>query len=202
MRNPISVPAVFTACCFLFLVGCGSTKPAKFYALSPMSTGMNQATTHGGAVSVRLDPVKIPDYLDRPQIVLRSGRNELVVSEYNRWAGSLPDDFARVLAENLMTLLAGDNVAVTTQRRISSDYRLNVDVLLFDIMPDGLVQLRASWSLSGKDEVMVVPMHPVAVDEMVEGTDYSARVNAMSRALEKLGRDMAEVIKPLINNKK
>ena len=65
---------------------------------------------------VAVGPVAIPDYLDRPQILTRSGPSELQLAEFERWAGSLEKDVSRVLAENLSTLLEKDHVIVLRSR--------------------------------------------------------------------------------------
>jgi len=75
----------------VILAGCASSQPSRFYQLNPMP---NQTTpvSHLSAshnIVLAIGPLRIPDYLDRPQIVTRSGKNELKLSEFGLWAGSL-----------------------------------------------------------------------------------------------------------------
>ena len=76
--------------------GCASSPQSRFYALDPMEP--SQAATgdasDAGRIIVAIGPVAIPDYMDRPQIVTRSGRNEVVVNEFDRWSGSFEDDIS------------------------------------------------------------------------------------------------------------
>jgi len=51
-----------------------------------------------GAV-LALGPVRLPEYLDRPQIATRSEGNEVRLHETERWAGSLQEDVSRVMVE-------------------------------------------------------------------------------------------------------
>jgi len=52
------------------------------------------------------------NYLDRPHIVSRAGRNKLKLSEFDRWAGSLERDVARVLVEDISSLLPADRFSI------------------------------------------------------------------------------------------
>jgi uncharacterized lipoprotein YmbA len=61
-------------------------------------------------VSVSIAPVEVPDYLDRLQIVTRDGNNGLKLAEFDRWGGSLGENIATVLVENLSLLLGSDRV--------------------------------------------------------------------------------------------
>jgi len=83
----------------LFLGACGTTHNSRYYTLTPVPVGQDRKPDEPGTVPVVLGigPVTLPDYLDRPQIVLRTSQNELVFSEYSRWAGSLATDTVRVL---------------------------------------------------------------------------------------------------------
>ena len=64
------------------------------------------AAAQGPVIGV--GPITVPKYLDRPQIVTRSGRNQLALGEFDRWAEPLQDNVLRVLAENLAFLIPTD----------------------------------------------------------------------------------------------
>ncbi|GAB6190600.1 PqiC family protein [Desulfocastanea catecholica] len=65
-------------------------------------------------------PVEIPDYLNRPEIMTRKGRNTVELAEFNRWAGSFKESITAVLAENLGLLLGSDLVYVPPLRHQGS----------------------------------------------------------------------------------
>ena len=180
--------------------GCASSKPARFYTLNSLSTSGEhpQSVAARQGIAVAIGPVAIPDYLDRPQIVSRSGPRELKLAEFERWAGSLEEDISRVLAENLSVLLAPDNVTVLRWGRdaypFPAQYRVGVDVLRFDGTIGESVILSARWSVSREEEKKVLSAGESNVREPVGRPDYGALVEAMSRALETLGREIAAAI--------
>jgi len=186
---------------FLFS-GCASSKPSRFYTLDTMKPmqDVRKGTAAEQQVAVGLGPVEIPDYLDRPQIVTRSSGNELEIAEFDRWAGSLREDVARTLMENLSVLLAQDNASVVSWRWNSPfNFRIIVDILRFDAMPDDNLVLKAQWSIVGADDGKAPIVHASGFSEKIQGNDYNAKITAMSRTLGMLSRDIAEAIKPLIH---
>ena len=57
----------------------------------------------------------MPAVVDRPQIVVRTGPNEVWLDEFNRWASPLEDNLGRVIAENLVAMLGTPHVTVFPQ---------------------------------------------------------------------------------------
>ena len=199
-HTSISLILVF----LLFLTGCGTTKSSRFYTLNSLKTQdtAQKTTSSDRDLSIGIGPVSIPDYLERPQIVSRTSQNELYIDEFNRWAGSLENDIARVLSGNLSTLLSEEHVSVLTSMPAAAvEYRIMLNVTRFDIMPDNTFLLKTQWRILGKDEKKLL-MRESYLSEQIDGKDYGARVAAMSRAIEMLSRDIAEAMKPLIKAEK
>ena len=71
--------------------GClGSSPVSRYYTLSTLSP---QDGRGGGGVDpamrIRVAPVTLPEGVDRPQLVRRTGENTVVVEEYDRWVEPL-----------------------------------------------------------------------------------------------------------------
>ena len=96
----------------VLLAGCASP-PSRFYTLSgPPSPG---ASASQAGVAVALEPVVIPAVVDRPEIVVTVGENEVWLDEFNRWASPLADAIALATAENLAAALATQRVTLLGQ---------------------------------------------------------------------------------------
>jgi uncharacterized lipoprotein YmbA len=158
--------------------GCASSKQARFYTLSPLSApgDLPKRVPAEQGMAVAIGPVAIPDYLNRPQIVSRSGPRELKLAEFERWAGSLEEDISRVLVENLSVLLAPDNVTVLRMGGdaypFPAEYRVIVEVLRFDGTIGESVFLAARWSVSREEGKEVLSVSESNVREPVEGPEY------------------------------
>ena len=104
-----STRVFLTGLCLVMLAGCGITKPSRFYILTPVEEpGAADHAIQGPAVGI--GPLRFPDYLDRPEIVHRSGDNQVHYAVSDRWAEPLKATFSRTLAENLSVLLPTDHI--------------------------------------------------------------------------------------------
>ena len=82
---------------------------------------------------VGVGPVTIPGYLDRAAIVVRAAGDEVRLSEDHRWAESLKDGVARVVAENLAGMIPTDAIAVYPWKTPwAIQYRVAMEIMRFD----------------------------------------------------------------------
>jgi uncharacterized lipoprotein YmbA len=187
------------------LAGCfGTSLPTRFYTLSPPENRSGPAPAVYDAV-LAVGPVNIPDYLDRRQIVSRTGQNGIVLAEFDQWGGSLDDEINRVLVTAIAERLASQHIAVLfgkfpAMAVTGRDYRIPVKVSRFDGVRGGTVVLNAVWSVVEKRDKLgkYLFTQESAITEDVAGNSYEALVAAMGRAVGKLGREMADRLAPLI----
>jgi uncharacterized lipoprotein YmbA len=183
----------------MLLAGCrGTSENAKFYKLSSI-VGAEEATKAGKGVAVGIGPIKFPDHLDRPEIVTRTSRNALDIGEFDRWAGSLREDFSRVLTENLSILLSTDYVFVFPwQKPIPLDYRVAVEVSRFDGELGKSATLIARWTImEGDKKKELKSVRRSVITKPADGKSYEAMVAALSRTVEQLSQEIAETINTL-----
>lgn len=177
--------------------GCGSSPPARFYVLSsPAATGPEtKRSADEGCLSIGIGPIKIPDYLDQPQIVTRTSPNEIMLAEFDRWAERFKDNFTRVFAKNLSNLLCTKAIVVFPWRAgFPIDYRVEIEVLRLDGSLGGDVSLEAWWMLLTGDGKKMVLTKKSTFTEAVAGKDYRSLVSAQSRAVAGLSQEIAKTI--------
>ena len=192
-RFSVSVGLVL---CLLLLVGCASNAPSRYYVLSPL-TAESKVAPEESCASVGIGPVKLPEYVNRPQIVTRTAPNELTLSYFDLWAEPLTDSVPRTLAEDVSRLICTKEVVLFPWRpsRVP-DYRAEVELLQMDGTLGKTVFLEAWWSLSyGAEKARVT--RKSTYSEPVAGQDYDALVQAHSRALAALSRDIVGALKEL-----
>lgn len=191
---------------FLFTIatllsGCigGTTKPSSFYSLSASEGSHQENVSRKGGPGVRVGLFAFPDYLSRPNIVTRSTDNSFVIDEFQRWAGSLENDFHRMLGANLGALLDSGNISVHPSDSVSgAQYKLTGEIVSFDGYLGQKVILDVRWFIvDPQDDKTYLSMQSV-ITEPVDAADYAAFVSAQSRALGKLSRVMADEINSLI----
>jgi uncharacterized lipoprotein YmbA len=186
------LPILATCLCLAFLAGCGVTRPARFYILTPVEFS-SETTVPGPALGI--GPVDFPAYLDRPEIAHRSGDNQLHFADSDRWAEPLKTAFSRTLAENLSVMLPTDQVSLYPWARTTRvDYQISVDVLRFDADASGTVVLVAGWEIIHPDDSKVISRGRHSYSETAGGMIYPAIVAAQSRAIERLAQDIVMAI--------
>ena len=181
--------------------GClgGASAPARFYTLGPLAAPQTEANpvAAGRGPAIGVGPVTLPGYLDRRQIVTRRGPDEIELAEFDLWSEPLKDGTARVLGENLATLLRTDRVALFPWRGSQPmQYQVAVDVARFEGAVGGDVTLEARWRILGRDGKELT-LRRSTFTEAVGAPGYGALVAAMSRALGALSRDIATTIRDL-----
>lgn len=173
------------------VVSCATTPPSRFYTLSALGGTLK----HSSDVSVAVGPVSIPAVVDRPQIVVSVGSNQVRLEEFDRWALPLQDNIARVIAENLTMLLGTPHVTVFPEATsVDADYRAMIDVQRFDSIPGEAAMLEAVWIVrrmkDGKTE-----RGRIAVRQRLQAKDYEALAAGHSRAAARLSEDIANAVR-------
>lgn len=192
--KPVIVRLCAAVALNLLAVGCATTPPPDFYLLASSTPTQLPGFEQGLAVGV--GPVEIPPHLDRNQIVSRETPTKLKLSEQNQWAEPLKTGLTRVLLVTLGLELDSNRIyALPTRKRQDLDYQVSVDVLRFDGELGQKVILGARWSLFSRDDDTLLFSKVSRVTEPTGGSDYSAFVDAQSRAVKQLGQEIAAAIK-------
>ena len=192
----IAFMLVLSAC----LGGGSQTPPTRFYVLNSLYTAENksQPVADLKEAVVVIGPLTLTQVLDRPQIIIRQGSNEIRVSDLDRWASPIHENFLRVVVDNLAVLLdRGRVVAFPVPRSIPVDYQVTMEVTRFDGKPGDEVVLRARWAILGDNRETVLLKQQSVLTEPTGGDTIAEMVSAKSRLVAKFCRDIAEAIKTL-----
>lgn len=190
MRHLIALAAV----CALAALAVACASPAsRFYTLTATTT---PAATSSD-LSVVVGPVSVPAVIDRPEIVVSTGPNQVRLDEFNRWASPLQNNIARVVADNLIAMLGTMRVTLFPQTlSADADYRAVIEVQRFDSAPGEAAVLDAVWTVrrtkDGRTET-----GRTTVREAVQENGYDALAAAHSRAVARLSRDIADALRAL-----
>ncbi|MCB2169546.1 MAG: PqiC family protein [Deltaproteobacteria bacterium] len=180
-----------------FCAGCfGTSPPAVFYSLTPIGgTAAIQSSAAEGKIAIGIGPIKFPDELNRPSIVTRSGRNRLEINQFHRWGGSLEKNFTRVMEENLVLLMKTDRVTTRPwERYFQPDVRLALDIRQFDGRLGEYASLNVTWMVIGPEGDVPLLVRRTIIQEAVTDDSYDALVDAQSRAVARLCREIAEAL--------
>ncbi|MBF0368802.1 MAG: membrane integrity-associated transporter subunit PqiC [Magnetococcales bacterium] len=183
--------------CIPTVGGGGPVMPTRYFLLGKETqtlASLESATT--SLTPLTVNPVVIPPYLNRPEIVTRDGYNEITLSEYHQWGGSLSDNLSRVLEENLSQLLPGHRLGNGLTPVVDlSGLTLVVRILRFERGVERQVNLTASWRILGDDDGRIKASGHFSKESAAVGYgDYVAVVAAMNDNLTALSQEIAQAI--------
>jgi len=180
----------------VFLCGCASPK-VNFYTLSPIQDQIfSRVSSSVHKPIVGIGPVKMAEYLEQSQIITRSGENQVIKAEFDRWAGPLKSNFMNILAENLGFLLPGVQIQLYPWRTPEPiDYQVIMEVIRFEGRLGEVAWLDSRWNIFQGPERRLLHTGQSNINEPVMGPKYADLVAAQSRALGQLSREIARAIK-------
>ena len=196
-RNAMYVTArslALSALVSLLLVACGSSPPVRYFSLSTIDTAYQQ--DGDDAVVLGLGPLRMPDYLNRSQLVTRGAGAEMQIDEFSRWTEPMSRAFHRVVSADVDNLLDGVIVMAFPWEavvRSEVDYRLIGDVIRFDADRSGRVLLEVQWGIAkvADSTVLIRGNRSRYEAQATRAGDPAATALAMNEALALFSRDIA-----------
>ncbi len=175
--------------------------PTQFYVLSPCPdtccADANCCDTNAQAFSLGIGRIQIPNYLDSDKIAYIKCPNQVVYSDYHRWAGDLDANIQRVLGQNISYRIPCSAVSYSPWVRGSSrDIELHVQFEDFvaDKSKRTLVA-KVTWEITGKFHKNVYLQRTKCFEKQLAlNFDYSTLLNLMNEELADISDAIAEDI--------
>jgi len=186
---------MITACSF-------TSREAHFYLLTPTiaAAAQDHSTASSAGRSIGLGPVRLPAYLDRPQIVSVSGGSAVRLHDDHRWAAPLASELPQVLAENLAALLENDRVLVPPwPAGTAPDLQVSVEIIRFHALAgDVSAFLWARWTVSAAEGDASRPRSgSIRLSQPAPSLSIAGTVSAQSLLLAELSRRIAADLKAM-----
>jgi uncharacterized lipoprotein YmbA len=163
--------------------------------LAPVSSGAQGPAQNSTSLAIGLGPVQLPEYLDRPDLVIRTSANGFELSDMNRWAEPLPDNFRHVLAAELTNLLGNaDIVEYPWNPGTRLDYVVRIEVQRFEADTSQTAQLIARWDLRTAGGQQLLASRQAQLSRPVTSLAGDAVAGALSQELGELAQQIASTI--------
>lgn len=150
------------------------------------------------APAIAIARPSLPPYLERSELITRTGDGRLEIHEKDLWSEPLDAGIARVMADNIRRLTGSTNVQ-PSDSFITRDYSSLVEVRIerFDPEPDGSLLLQCTWKLQpigggDADPKSFRTTVPVTGGSDSASGNMSGRIKAMNEALAQLSRTIAK----------
>lgn len=199
LLRPLLAGSAVLACAAL-LVACASSVPApQLYQLRsepPVAVppALGKAAPRGPVTVQLMQPVALPELLDRDAIVVPRGQSGVQALQSHRWAEPLRDAVPRLLRQDLGLLVAPSQLWVAPlPAGLQVQRQLRVELLALQAdATRSQVQLQARWTLSDPTGRVLPVAQLEALSAPVLGSDVDALVAAHRVVLWRLAERLAE----------
>lgn len=184
---------IFTVFSVLMLGAClgGYSPQSKFYDLH--SIKQHTEVVSEKKISVGVNAVELPAYLDKPQIVsFDLKNNQMKIDEFNRWGEPLASMIQRTIAADMSEYLPNSVVKIRSSLAERFDLLVDIQIVKFDRFAGDKAVLEAWWYISSVDG-KILHRHKLLLEQKINST-YDGYVEAMSDLLAKMSKDMAFAI--------
>ncbi len=192
------------------LVACSSPQPRLYLLTAGLVQQGQRAELAAGTDQARRDvstalsgvkaglSVTIPEYLDRPDILVRSNGNELSPLPDARWAEDLSITTSRIMAADLAAALPGaDIIAWPTRVERAINFRITVDLTKFESDASGAVEIEGRWTLLDARTDASRAGGRFRHTKNVQNVDAKTMVQAMSDLLAMTSTEIATQLQTL-----
>ena len=184
--------ALFAA--VLLAAGCLGSAKTRYFLLSPTATTMAGATTPA-AEPVVIRNCQLPDYLNRTEMIMRKGQNEVVIRDFDSWAQAPEKMIRLILRENLARILGAENIAEgkSPQPR-SGNLLIDYEFRQLDPTTDGLLAVNVDCRLHAL-ATKTDAIHNLAFTIPLAGKDGADIATAVNQALARIAEETAMMLK-------
>jgi uncharacterized lipoprotein YmbA len=175
---------------------------SKFYLLTPTAdtspAAPAPAANSGDDFTLGLGPIKLPPYLDRPEIVTRAADNRIELSKEDRWGEAVQSGFTTSLQRDLEAQTGTNRVIIFPwYNTVHIDMQVAIDVYRFETDSQGNANLSAKWTIldsSGKNILYTVETN---LTQPSKPGDETAAAAALSKTIGDLSGQIANMIHQL-----
>jgi uncharacterized lipoprotein YmbA len=165
----------------------------RYFVLSASAPANAESSSDKG-LRVSVGPVRLPDYLLRPEIVRRAGENQIDPSPIDRWAEPIDHAIERVLCLDLAAAMPKSTV-VSYPAPPSDDVDLHVEVDFagFEGTHTGAALLDARWTVRDYRNGNRI-VRATKLERASESDETRSVVASMSALIGALAADIAREV--------
>jgi uncharacterized lipoprotein YmbA len=178
----------------LLLAACGTSPPARYYALSePAATAVAKSST----AVVLFGPFNVAPYLQRPQIIVRDANHQLQLAEFDRWAESPQVAVVPWVARDVDRQLANAVVvAFPSVGHADAPYRVRGTISQWDTDASGAAVLVVQWESVTDTGTVLVPLRTSRFTaQATKPGNYGDIVRAMNQTLADFAGEVATALR-------
>lgn len=191
MKTDTTLRTTLVCLSVLALAGClGTSQPPNFYTFDtrPVETSQSEITLAVG-------PFELPEYLNRPQIVIRGDDEQLIVRQFDRWGEPLQRATNRRINNEIgrqaKNVFAYEIIQISGLR---PDYRVQGRIAKFEATTDNEVVLQVGWALTARGADSFDGIESRYTESIESSADMDEVTRAMGVLLDRLAAEIAAAV--------
>ena len=142
-------------------------------------------------INIGVDRIKVPDLLNRSQIVVYDNNSQqLEIEEFERWGEPLPYVLQNTITNDLQQYLPNSFVKSIEFASETLDYTLKIKVNKLEAYEKDKVILSVWWHIEDK-KGNILKRNQAKYSAKVAGDEFSDLVKAQNQAVHNLSKDIA-----------
>lgn len=186
----------------LILSGCVSVANSpnpRFYMLRAVDQDSNyQKFDILAGTIIAVGPVKIPEYLNRPQMVTKDKKGMLNFAQFDRWGELLESGITRLMIEDFTLMLPGASLQMYPSNfAIPLNYQVSVDIVQMESELNKNLLLVAQWTVIDSKSMKMIFTKRSEFTVPITPHDYPGLTEALSTAGASLSAEIAQKLSEL-----
>lgn len=187
----------------LALGGCiamSKSPTPRFYALQAIDESYaGEKFNIPSSVIIGIGPVKVPEYLNRPQIVTQDTNNLITFAQFDRWGEPLDLALLRLVSANLSVMLPDATLEISPWNlAIPVKYQVIMDVVRLESRLDKDVSLTVQWSVIDLENKKMMLIKRSEFSQPIEPHNYSGLARTLSMECASLSDKIAKTLSSLM----
>ena len=178
-----------------FLTACGSSSKTYFYVLNTKQVSENLVGNDIEKVRIGVWRVKLPELIDRSEIINRTDLYNIELADFHQWAGGLSNNITQLIADELSRQLQSDQIVISPWASYhENNYQVKISINRFDGRLGGESVLRGAWSLLNAEGNKEIVREAFNYRALASVKSYSDMVKSQSKLIVQLADQISKSI--------
>jgi len=178
----------------VFLSACGNSAKTNFYMLNTHAQAENFANSDE-SLRIGVWKVKLPELIDRPEIIARTDLYTIELADFHQWAGGLSNDITQLIAGELSRRLKTDRVVISPWSSYrKNQYQVKIHINRLDGELAGESVLSGAWSLLNAEGNKEITRDAFNYKAHSKEKTYSEMVKIQSQLVVQLAEQISRTI--------
>jgi uncharacterized lipoprotein YmbA len=177
------------------LAACTTPAAMRFYTLSNPTQNQPITVSKGTPIAIEILPVRVPEGLKRPQLVLTSKNiSQLKILEQDRWSSAFNDELHDAFVGGITNQLGAIDISHGGRVANQPIYRISINMQQFNATLGEQVQTNFAWTITRLNAGTSSGDMPSLSCQSIISKTVSSDINAVVIGLQEAVADVTKAI--------